>query len=152
MFGLTRKGIAEKLVAILLPNHTLLDKKKAEEDKAKAKSNAETFQRMKNMHWNLISDNSFMAGQLISLKGELEGYRKPFIEDNIIPEGSISFPKSVNNFKVLSTKAKTSLVFQISNVLNEKELEAGLSYFNFALDRIKKNQKKNTNEEATQGV
>lgn len=67
-----------------------------------------------------ISDNAYLLQELEAMKNEGN--------QEILPSRSVSFDKTVDNFNKLTSKAKTTLLFRIVQVLGNRELESLKNY------------------------
>jgi hypothetical protein len=101
------------------------------------------YDTIRKMLTKATSDAHYFAQEAVEYKKKLDKYDSEFA-DNILPTTGISFDKTVSNIKGMSSRARTTLLFRVVQILSIEEKEALNTYINY--DKV------NTKEEKAQGV
>jgi hypothetical protein len=90
-----------------------------------------------------LNDAMFFAKEATELETKLLKLENEF-SDNILPTTGMSFDKTVSNIKGMSSRARTTLLFRIVQILTTKEKQTLSNYVNY--------EKVNNDEENVQGT
>jgi hypothetical protein len=90
-----------------------------------------------------LNDAMFFAKEATELETKLLKLEDEF-SDNILPTTGMSFDKTVSNIKGMSSRARTTLLFRIVQILTTKEKQTLSNYVNY--------EKVNNDEEYVQGA